>query len=104
MRAKPNKPARPSKTVVSQKPDTPATADPWSSETGSLPAPLPPAQNHPESDSNCVDVTGKMPDDVRIDPDITEGHPGYNESGDSEIIPPKRFAKGKGRGGSGKSR
>jgi len=34
------------------------------------------------------DVTGRVPDDVRIDPDITEGHPGYEESGDSEITPP----------------
>lgn len=34
------------------------------------------------------DVTGVMPD-AKIDPDITEGHPGYQESGDSEIIPPK---------------
>jgi hypothetical protein len=34
------------------------------------------------------DVTGVMPDDVRIDPDITEGHPGYEESGESEILPP----------------
>lgn len=34
------------------------------------------------------DVTGVMPDNVRVDPNITEGHPGYQESGDSEIIPP----------------
>ena len=35
-----------------------------------------------------------MPDGVRIDPDITEGHPGYEESSDSEIIPPERLAGG----------
>ncbi len=35
------------------------------------------------------DVTGIMPEGVRVDPDITEGHPGYQESGDSEIIPPQ---------------
>jgi hypothetical protein len=28
-----------------------------------------------------------MPQGIRIDPDIMEGHPGYEESGDSEIIP-----------------
>jgi hypothetical protein len=35
-----------------------------------------------------VDITGIVPEGVRIDPDITEGHPGYEESGSSEIIPP----------------
>lgn len=40
-----------------------------------------------------IDVTGIMPEDVRVDPDITEGHPGYEESGSSEIIPPERSAK-----------
>ena len=34
------------------------------------------------------DETGVMPDAIHVDPDITEGHPGYQESGDSEIIPP----------------
>jgi hypothetical protein len=34
-----------------------------------------------------VDVTGIMPEGIRIDPDITEGHPGYEESGSSEITP-----------------
>jgi hypothetical protein len=32
-----------------------------------------------------VDVTGIAPDDVRVDPEITEGHPGYEESGNSGI-------------------
>ena len=40
-----------------------------------------------------VDITGIMPEDIRIDPDLTEGHPGYEESGDSEIIPTERFRK-----------
>jgi len=35
------------------------------------------------------DVTGIAPDNIRVDPDITEGHPGYQESGDSEISPPR---------------
>lgn len=37
------------------------------------------------------DVTGTMPEGIRVDPNITEGHPGYQESGDSEIIPPERL-------------
>jgi len=34
-----------------------------------------------------VDRTGVVPAGVRIDPDITEGHPGYAESGPSEFKP-----------------
>jgi hypothetical protein len=41
-----------------------------------------------------VDITGIVPESIRIDPDITEGHPGYEESGESEIIPPERLAGG----------
>lgn len=37
-----------------------------------------------------VDLTGIVPEGIRVDPNITEGHPGYDESGDSEIIPPER--------------
>jgi hypothetical protein len=37
-----------------------------------------------------VDITGTMPEDIKVDPYITEGHVGYEESGDSEIIPPQR--------------
>ncbi len=52
----------------------------------------PPAQDsgRPETGSGegRRDVTGVMPDNIRVDPNITEGHPGYQESGDSEIIPP----------------
>jgi uncharacterized protein (DUF2267 family) len=43
------------------------------------------------TDPNRVDVTGVMPDNIRVDPNITEGHPGYQESGDSEIIPTERL-------------
>jgi hypothetical protein len=35
----------------------------------------------------AVDVTGVVPEDVHVDPDITEGHPGYEESGGSELHP-----------------
>ncbi len=58
--------------------------------TGSAHPSLPPATDRPPCDSGCVDVTGIAPDNIRVDPDITEGHPGYAESGDSEIIPPGR--------------
>ncbi len=36
------------------------------------------------------DVTGIAPEGTHVDPDITEGHPGYQESGGSEIHPPAR--------------
>jgi len=38
---------------------------------------------------NAIDVTGIVPEDVHVDPAITEGHPGYDESGPSEMHPPK---------------
>jgi hypothetical protein len=41
-----------------------------------------------------VDITGIIPEGIRVDPDLTEGHPGYEESGESEIIPTERFTKG----------
>ncbi|HXG46841.1 MAG TPA: hypothetical protein VNO52_04390 [Methylomirabilota bacterium] len=40
-----------------------------------------------------MEITGIVPEGIHIDPDITEGHPGYEESGDSEIIPPERLAR-----------
>src|SRR5262245_60283775 len=43
-----------------------------------------------------VDVTGIMPKGIRVDPNLTEGHPGYEESGDSEIIPIDRLTEGGG--------
>jgi hypothetical protein len=73
---------------------TKQTNDPASSESGDRPSTPPPASGHRAVDPNRVDVTGIVTDDIRIDPDITEGHPGYNESGDSEIIPPERLAGG----------
>jgi hypothetical protein len=42
-----------------------------------------------------VDVTGIIPEGVHVDANITEGHPGYEVSGDSEIISQERFAAGK---------
>jgi hypothetical protein len=52
----------------------------------------------PTADPNRIDVTGIIPEGIRIDPDITEGHPGYEESGESQIIPPERLARGSRRG------
>ncbi|MCS7016229.1 MAG: hypothetical protein RMJ19_13375 [Gemmatales bacterium] len=43
--------------------------------------------------ASSVDITGRVPDDVHVDPNITEGHPGYQESGESEIIPMERLTK-----------
>jgi hypothetical protein len=48
----------------------------------------------PGGGSGRTDVVGKVPSDVHVDPEITEGHPGYDESGPSEIkskpSPPKK--------------
>jgi hypothetical protein len=54
---------------------------------------LPPATSHLPGDPYRVDVVGKVPEDIHVDPDITQGHRGYEESGDSEIIPLERFAR-----------
>ena len=53
--------------------------------------PRAPDSGRPETGSGKGrrDETGVMPEDFQVDPDITEGHPGYQESGDSEIIPPQ---------------
>jgi len=37
-----------------------------------------------------TDVTGVISDKIRVDPDLTEGHPGYQDSGGSEMGPPER--------------
>jgi hypothetical protein len=38
-----------------------------------------------------VDITGRVAQDVKVDPYVTEGHPGYEESGGSELRPAKRL-------------
>ena len=40
-----------------------------------------------------VDVVRPVPEGVRVDPDITEGHPGYEDSDSSEISPAQRLPK-----------
>jgi hypothetical protein len=48
-----------------------------------------PALPHePDVSAGAVDVVGILPDDVHVDPGITEGHAGYEESGSSEVRPP----------------
>jgi hypothetical protein len=41
-----------------------------------------------------VDITGTIAGNSRVDPDLMEGSPGYQESGDSEIIPAEQLAQG----------
>jgi nitroreductase len=50
------------------------------------------ANGQPVGGQGRVDLTGIMPGGVRIDPFLTEGHAGYDESGQSEIIPPVEVA------------
>jgi hypothetical protein len=42
-----------------------------------------------ETNPNSVDVVGRIPKDIHVDPEITEGHRGYDETGPSEIIQPE---------------
>ena len=54
-----------------------------------------PNSGRPETGSGegRVERTGIAPEDVHVDPNLTEGHPGYQESGDSEIIPDKELSE-----------
>ena len=40
------------------------------------------------------DVVEPIPDNIRVDPYITEGNPGYEESGSSEMRPIEQLAAG----------
>jgi len=65
----------------------------------STPSPEPASRadsGKPGGGQGRVDVTGVMPKNIRVDPNLTEGHPGYDESGDSEIIPADQLTKGGG--------
>src|SRR4051812_40714455 len=42
-------------------------------------------RGEPGGGQGRLDVTANVPDDFRVDPNITEGHDGYEESGRSEI-------------------
>lgn len=50
-----------------------------------------------------VDITGIVPEGVHVDPLITEGHVGYEESGESEVIPSERLAGGQSAPDKGKN-
>jgi hypothetical protein len=45
--------------------------------------------HEPGVSQGAVDVVGIVPEDVHVDPEITEGHAGYEESGASGIKPSK---------------
>jgi hypothetical protein len=51
-----------------------------------------PDVGQPGGGKGRVDVTGIAPEGIRVDPNVTEGHPGYQESGSSEVIPPERLS------------
>src|SRR5437879_2243520 len=72
---------------------TAGAGPPQAGQTAPLPESVHSRPNRPAR-SEWADVTGTAPEGIRIDPDITEGHPGYEESGESEIIPVERLRKG----------
>jgi hypothetical protein len=41
-----------------------------------------------------IDITGVVPDVIEVDPDLTEGHPGYEDSGDSGLHPQSEKGSG----------
>lgn len=51
-------------------------------------------RGNPGGGAGREDVTGIIPAGVHVDPDLTEWHTGYQESGGSEIIPDERMAGG----------
>lgn len=46
-----------------------------------------------QAQRGTVDVVGVLPKDIVVDPNLTEGHPGYSDSGRSEIIARKSSPK-----------
>jgi hypothetical protein len=73
----------------SKKKQPKATKKAGGAKSSSAAAPTEPRAlpHEPGIPPGAIDVTGVIPEDVRIDPNITEGHPGYEESGGSEIHP-----------------
>jgi hypothetical protein len=47
---------------------------------------IPALPREPDVKPDAADVVGIVPGDVYVDPELTEGHAGYEESGDSELI------------------
>jgi len=57
-----------------------------SAQAASTEASAPEALSHQQGIlTGSVDVVGVLPKDIHVDPNITAGHPGYEESGESEI-------------------
>jgi hypothetical protein len=78
-----------------KKPQPPEAAEasakqPPSGEAAQLPAETEqriPDTGEPGGGQGRTDVVGVLRNPVPVDPDITEGHEGYEESGDSEVVP-----------------
>ena len=61
------------------------------------PSVTPALPHEPGVSPGSVDVVGIVPADVHVDPEITEGHPGYEETGGSGVRPPMPPSGGKPR-------
>ena len=79
-----NQKKRPSKKKQPSRVTKPDDRKDPSAATPTAPQALP---YQPGISPGSVDVIGIVPEDVHVDPYITEGHPGYEESGDSELHP-----------------
>jgi hypothetical protein len=90
-RAKAKKPSKKAKKSVAKRPVRKARAV-SSPSVPTLIEHLPSGQ--PGGGQGRVDFVGNVPEGVRVDPYITEGHPGYEEkSSSSELWPAQRQAK-----------
>jgi hypothetical protein len=54
----------------------------------------PSESGYPGGGQGRRDVTGHLPENIHVDPYITEGQEGYEDSGSSEIIPTERLTRG----------
>jgi hypothetical protein len=79
---------------MNTRPET-SSSDRCRAEEAMLSSPVRALPHQPGVNPYAVDVTGIVPEGIRIDPYITEGHPGYEESGDSEIIPLEQLVRGR---------
>lgn len=82
--------------TTEERKDQTESRSPASPDAGQSAPALPPGQppgSGPYAEAvGRVDITGIVPEGVHVDPLITEGHVGYEESGESEIIPTQRLA------------
>ena len=68
-------------------------ARPQSSRSPTLLAKDPKDTGKPGAGKGRMDLTGIAPEGNGVDPYFTEGHPGYEESGNSGIVQPVRSDK-----------